>query len=245
MQHYRDDLAFIHNAGFGGLAEHAASFLLEQLHEQHLDRGLVVDLGCGSGILAERLSIAGYSVLGIDLSNAMIELARRRAPEAEFRVQSLLATVFPPCIAVTAIGEIFNYDFDDRAGLEALKDMAARVYHALPPEGVFMFDAAAPGRVPGGSTKTFFEGDDWSVLVTADETAEPQLVTRRITSYRKVDPGQYRRDDETHQLKLFTRVEVNALLENAGFRVTLLERYGSHDLLPGLPVYLAVKPGSG
>jgi hypothetical protein len=32
---------------------------------------------------------AGYRVLGIDISEAMVEISRNRVPEAEFRVGSL------------------------------------------------------------------------------------------------------------------------------------------------------------
>jgi 2-polyprenyl-3-methyl-5-hydroxy-6-metoxy-1,4-benzoquinol methylase len=66
--YYREDLAFIHDAGFGGVAAAAADRLLTELKRVGLDAGLIVDLGCGSGILAERLSSAGYQVFGIDLS---------------------------------------------------------------------------------------------------------------------------------------------------------------------------------
>jgi SAM-dependent methyltransferase len=67
---YRDDLAHIHDAGFGHFARGAALLLLEELHRSRFERGLVIDLGCGSGILAEPLSARGFDILGIDLSAA-------------------------------------------------------------------------------------------------------------------------------------------------------------------------------
>jgi hypothetical protein len=56
---YRDDLAYIHDAGFDNLARHAAAVLLDSLQQRGIDRGLVIDLGCGSGILAQVLAAAG------------------------------------------------------------------------------------------------------------------------------------------------------------------------------------------
>lgn len=61
---YRDDLAFIHDAGYGDLARSAAGVLLAELRRRRFERGLVIDLGCGSGILSEQLSLAGFEVLG-------------------------------------------------------------------------------------------------------------------------------------------------------------------------------------
>ena len=42
------------------------------------------DLGCGSGIWAKELAAAGYRVLGIDLSEAMIAIANRAVEIGEF-----------------------------------------------------------------------------------------------------------------------------------------------------------------
>ena len=48
----------------------------------------ILDVGCGAGVLTHHLSPYG-SALGIDFSGPAIELARRLAPEASFRVASL------------------------------------------------------------------------------------------------------------------------------------------------------------
>ena len=75
---YRDDLAFIHDAGFGGFARAAAPVLVDRLHRTGITKGLVIDLGCGSGILSHAMSLAGYDILGIDISPSMIAMARQR-----------------------------------------------------------------------------------------------------------------------------------------------------------------------
>ena len=55
----------------------------------------MIDLGCGSGILSRAVSEAGYDVLGIDISEAMIAMARQRVPRGQFRVESLLTAELP------------------------------------------------------------------------------------------------------------------------------------------------------
>jgi 2-polyprenyl-3-methyl-5-hydroxy-6-metoxy-1,4-benzoquinol methylase len=85
---YRDDLAYIHDAGFGHLAKSAAVMLIEELQRAGVRGGLVVDLGCGSGIMADLLPDAGFEVVGIDFSESLVEMARKRVPEAVFRVGS-------------------------------------------------------------------------------------------------------------------------------------------------------------
>ncbi|MGH3105857.1 MAG: class I SAM-dependent methyltransferase, partial [Rubrobacteraceae bacterium] len=99
---YMEDLAYIHDVGHGDFALESAPGILEILSRNGINDGLVVDLGCGSGLWARELVDAGYRVLGIDISEAMIELSRAKVPEAEFRVGSLFDTDIPPCGAVTA-----------------------------------------------------------------------------------------------------------------------------------------------
>lgn len=238
---YRNDLAYIHDAGFGDFARGAAALLLEELRRGGLDRGLVVDLGCGSGILAEKLSAAGFEVLGIDLSAPLVALARQRVPSGRFHVESLLTAELPACVAVTAIGECFNYLFDERHSPEGIQQVLARSFAALAPGGLLMFDVAEPGRVPGGTSKTFMEGEDWAILVAAEEDRHRGLLTRHITSFRKVG-DLYRRDHEVHRLRLLPREQMISWLQEIGFQVRTLDAYGSTKLLPGHVGVLARKP---
>lgn len=237
---YREDLAYIHDAGFGSFACGAATLLLEELRCGGLDRGLVIDLGCGSGILGEQLSAGGFDVLGIDVSEALVALARRRVPQGRFRVESLLTAELPPCVAIAAIGECFNYLFDERHSLEGVRQVLGRAYEALAPGGLLLFDVAEPGRVPGGTSKSFVEGEGWAVLAAAEE--DPQgLLTRHITSFRQVGEL-YRRSHEVHRLRLLPREQVLSWLRDLGFEAQTLAAYGSVAFGPGQAGFLARKP---
>src|SRR6516225_1422189 len=101
---YRTDLTYIHDAAYGKFAEHAAPVLSRRLQRAGFSKGLVVDLGCGSGILAEPIAAAGFDVAGYDISPAMIALARKRVPGGRFFEASFVDLAVPPCVAVAAIG---------------------------------------------------------------------------------------------------------------------------------------------
>ena len=236
---YAEDLAHIHDEGYAEFSRNAAITILEELIRRGLIEGRVVDLGCGSGHGAALLSKAGYPVTGIDLSPTMISMARARVPSGDFRVGSLWSAKLPPCIAVTAWGECLNYLFDERSDGTALRRLFERVYSALPPKGIFVFDVAGPGRVGSNSQHHHRLTEKWAVLLTQSERA--RILSRHITVFRKVGTT-YRRSRETHRLRLYPPAEVARLLRAAGFRVRRLRSYGDILLPKALAGFIAAKP---
>lgn len=235
MPGYHPDLAYIHDAGFGDYARKSAPGLLAILRRAGIRTGLVVDLGCGSGIWAAELIPRGYEVLGIDSSSAMIELARKQAPAARFVNASFLKAKLPVCDAVTALGEVFNYTFDRRNGPRELARLFQRVHDALRPGGVFIFDIAEPGRA---LRCAHAEGEDWAILFAAE--ASRDLLIRRMTTFRRIGKL-YRRSEETHRLRLYRSSEIAAELRGAGFAVRVLRAYGRMPLPSGNAAFVATK----
>lgn len=232
MSAYAADLARIHHEAYGFLARAAAPVVLDALAAAH-PSGLIVDLGCGSGITAAALVDAGYDVLGVDASPDMIALARRTAPGARFAVGSAHAVRLPACVAVTAIGEVVGYAEDPAAPAPSLARLARRVYDALAPGGVFLADVAGPGRLgPDGRREAVSEGGDWLLAVRAAEDPAARTLRRDIAVFVR-DGDRWRRSDETHLLHLHDPDEFAQALASAGFQVRRLDAYGDLRLGPG------------
>lgn len=226
---YGPDLAHVHDVAFGDWAREAAPFVLARLREARIEDGTVVDLGCGSGIWAAELLGAGYEVLGIDTSADMLALASARAARATFRQDSLHDVELPPCVAVTALGEGVNY-----GGPPTLELLFRRAHTALVPDGLLVFDAAAPGREPDLHRRARYEGEGWSMDVEADEDREERTLTRRISLVRDGHSS-----EELHRLRLYDRDDVIEWLEAEGFDATCHPSYGAGRRLPGVHVYVA------
>ncbi len=240
---YGKDLAAIHDAGFSDIARSVAPVLLKALARAGLEDGLVIDLGCGSAVLAEAIAAEGYEVLGVDTSPEMLRIARERVPSARFLQASLHNVGLPPAVAIVGIGEAFSY-FGDRPHSErGLARLFRRIHRALLPGGILLFDMASPGRVRrGGPVRSYFETSDGAVLVTLEE--KDRILTRRITSFRQ-DGSRYRRSEEIHRQELFARPLVLRLLREAGFRARALPGYGGFRLPRGWVAYFASKTASG
>src|SRR5260370_5972911 len=90
--YYRRDLALAHHLGFGFHAEACAPGILALLAPVRARGGLVLELGCGSGLLTRELTSAGHRVVAADASPAMLQLARGYAPPADIRQLTLPLT---------------------------------------------------------------------------------------------------------------------------------------------------------
>ena len=83
MRHY-EQFSRIYDRYWG---ERSISFLplIRKLLLSHVPPGSrIVDLCCGTGQVAAVLEGDGYSVTGVDASNSMLRIARKRAPKAKF-----------------------------------------------------------------------------------------------------------------------------------------------------------------
>lgn len=59
-------------------------YLKGLLQEHGVKDGLVLELGCGTGKVTRRLAKAGYDMIGIDLSEEMLEIAREKELDETF-----------------------------------------------------------------------------------------------------------------------------------------------------------------
>ena len=217
---YDRDLAYVHHLGFSDFARAAAPVVLELLRDGDVKPGSpVVDLGCGSGVLAGELSMSGYVVTGVDISPEMVALARKQVTGATFVVQSLhefFTPETPKCAAITAIGEAFTYaTAGDRK--EALRALFAQCASALSPGGLLLFDVIEHVDGEAMNYRNWSaEGDDWMIAVDVAEVPATHTITRSIWIYR-TEGEHYRRTKEVHHAWTFTRDEITSWLEGAGF----------------------------
>ena len=145
-------------------------------------------------------SVAATKVWGLTYPTPCWPWLLNECLEPRFIGNPFSEVEFPPCLAVTAIGEVFNYLFDARNPRQRLSAVFGRIHKALCPGGMFLFDLAEPGRVRGsGPQRGYAEGRDWACLYAAEEDRRGKTLTRTITTFRK--SGEHRRHGEVHRLR--------------------------------------------
>jgi SAM-dependent methyltransferase len=103
--YYRRELALVHHRGFRSYARACAPGILALLEPIRSRDGLVLELGCGSGLLTRELTAAGVRVIATDASAAMLELARVCSGAAEeIRALVLPGDPLPDADAVVSVG---------------------------------------------------------------------------------------------------------------------------------------------
>ncbi len=112
--------------------------LIELLAPQPGER--ILDLGCGTGHLTQELARAGAAVTGLDVSEAMIEQARKNYPEIEF---------VPGDAADFAFAEPFDAVFSNAAlhWVKRAEDVVVCVARALKPGGRFAAEFGGKGNI--------------------------------------------------------------------------------------------------
>lgn len=238
MNEYGVDLARIHHEGYGDLARNAGRFLVGQLRNARISGGLVVDLGCGSGILARHLLECGFDVLGVDPSAAMGLIAKRVAPAARFVRQRAEHVALPRCVAVIAAGEALTYVDTRVEPIAHLRRHIRRISRALERGGLFIFDAIVADAARPMTYRTWRAGPDWTVLADVSEDVSGHVVCRNITSFTRAG-STYRRSNAEHRVAVYARDAVLTDLRAQGFTARTLRGYGLAPLGPRRRVFHA------
>ena len=185
----------------------------------------VLDLCCGSGLLASELIARAYGVVGVDASEEMLAVARKRlGPEAALSRMTLpdltLEGVFDAAVCTF---DGFNYLTPEELGLtiEAVADR-------LRPAGWLVFDlhtdammdfTISHGVVAGQAAENDFVIS--SVVDPNARTCDTKIV---LTGPREGDPF-----CERHRQYFHTDTDVRASLRDAGFAVTAVGDEYTHQ----------------
>ena len=240
--YYRGDLALVHDLGFGFHADRCAPGILALLEPVRQREGVVLELGCGSGLLTRYLVDAGHRVIATDASPAMLDRARQAVPEVEELRQVVLPDdPLPRADAVVAIGHVLNYLSDQAAVERAAAAMAA----ALRPEGVLAFDLCDLrfGEAHGDRPDQARVEQEWAI-VSRSSVPRPDRFVREITTFVRNHDGSWRRDDERHENVLVDASQIVALVRRHGVDAVLGTSFGVERLPAGLVTVTGHAQGS-
>lgn len=188
-----------------------------------------VDLACGTGSVAILLAEKGLRVTGVDLSEEMLTVASQKAQEMEkppmFVCQPLQALRLPVAVdlAVCALDSL-DYITDPEDCAEALR----RVYKALNPGGIFLFDVNTPEKLRAMDGQVFLDEDDDVYCVWRGEFDEETNICSYGMDLFQRQGKLWERSFEEHREYAYSREQLTTYLKDAGF--THIRVYGDRRL---------------
>jgi SAM-dependent methyltransferase len=227
---YQRDLAYIHATAFGAFAESAAREVVRRLRGSNTWVRRVLEVGCGAGPLTKALTDAGFDVVAVDVSAALLEMARAHAPMARFIHGSVYNIEIRDFDAVVAVGESLTYHAEPAEADPRLSRFFQQVAGSVPLGGMLIFDVIGLGQ-PSLAGRTWRSGDDWAVLTETTESQNERTLVRHIESFRRVG-DLYRRSLEIHKVRLFDIGGLCDELASQGFATEITQCYGANPLPP-------------
>jgi ubiquinone/menaquinone biosynthesis C-methylase UbiE len=192
-----------------------ASFLHELWSDDEHGVHDVLDVCCGTGLLAVELAALGYRVVGLDGSEAMLERARRR-PRSEARfVRSTL-----PALAVT--GE-YDAAVSTHDGLNYLTPADLRSTFAalslrIRPGGWLVFDVHTDAMMAFTVSRPVVQGEEGDHRFVISSVVDTH--TRTCDTRIEIVPRDGGAFSEQHRQYFHRAADMRASLIDAGFEVT-------------------------
>ncbi len=190
------------------------------------ERNLVLDLGCGTGTLTEMMYRKGYDMIGVDVSEDMLNAAMEKRAACgdsilylnqdmrELELYSTVGTVYSVC-------DSLNYVLEE----EELAGVFSLVNNYLYPGGIFIFDFNTVYKYEKiiGDTTIAENREDCSFIWENYYDPREEINEYDLTVFVRQEDGLFRRFTETHFQRGYRAEQMKSLVERAGMKVVEIQ----------------------
>lgn len=199
--------------------EEWCQFVVGRLKQDQITDGILLDLGCGTGSMTELLAKQGYDMIGVDLSDSMLDIAMEKRAQSGHNILYLQQDMrefelYGTVRAVICLCDSLNYLLEEDDLLTTFK----LVNNYLDPNGLFIFDFNTVYKyetVIGDSTIAE-NREDCSLIWENYYTAEDQINEYDLTIFVKQQKDLFRKFTETHLQRGYTLETMKRLVEQSG-----------------------------
>jgi len=230
---------FMNNLPYVDWVDYVASLLAGY----GITEGLVCELGCGTGNITQLMAIKGYDMIGIDISEDMLYLAREKNYGDNesyddnshddsnhngilYLQQDMMEfELYGTVRAFICLGDSANYITEK----EDLVQMFRLVNNYLDKDGVFIFDLKTEYLFKSIGDRVIAENhEDCSIIWENEYFGDEKINQYEVTMYMKVNNGEtgrdlYKRHVEVHHQKAYEVKDVINLISESGLE--FLEAY--------------------
>lgn len=207
-------------------------YLINLLKEYGISNGIVLDMGCGTGNVTERLSAHGYDMIGIDNSEEMLMEAREKMMESGRDILYLLQDMrsfelYGTVAAAVSICDSMNYILEE----EELQEVFRLVNNYLDPGGVFIFDFNTEYKYEKiiGDQVIAENREDCSFIWENTFDGDQQINIYDLTIFIREDRDLFRKYQETHYQRAWKTEDFVRAAEQSGMKVLAVYDAFTHD----------------
>jgi SAM-dependent methyltransferase len=182
----------------------------------------VLDVGCGTGVLLEKIRRDGFDGYGLDVSRGMIAVARTRVPDDVVRIQRM-----------QELDEIKRYDLIVSmswtihycAGEQELVDVIGRIGRALMPGGRVLLQVAHAPNLHGEwmeDRETGPDGEHQGVSLRFRFRPDEAVAGRLFADYAFTCESRREVLEESHVLECANALLIAGLFQRSGFTNTVI-----------------------
>ena len=196
-----------------------SEYLAKLLNRYSIADGLLLELGCGTGMMTELLATKGYDMIGIDNSVEMLDIAMNKKHQSGHDILYLLQDMrefelYGTVRAIISVCDSMNYLLEEPDLLDVFK----LVNNYLDIGGMFIFDLNTIYKyenVLGSST--FAENrDEGSFIWENFYNEQTQINEYELTLFMQSAEGLYQKSEETHYQRGYSLAIIKDLLTKAG-----------------------------
>ena len=199
--------------------EAVVAFYSEILRREGFAPRTAVDLACGTGSVALLLARQSLQVTAVDMSEEMLTAAAQKAAGEKnppvFACQMLQELCLPRGVdlAVCALDSL-DYILDPKDCAKAIR----RIYKALNPGGIFIFDVNTPEKLQAMDGQVFLDEDDDVYCVWRGEFDDRTNICSYGMDLFQRSGDVWHRSFEEHREYAYSAEQLTGYLKAAGFR---------------------------
>ncbi|MBT2598264.1 MULTISPECIES: class I SAM-dependent methyltransferase [unclassified Oceanobacillus] len=179
----------------------------------------IVDFGCGTGVITRKLAVQGYDLTGIDISEDMLELAKKET-DPSLSISWLHQDItklnnIPYMDMAISCCDVVNYIVNP----SNLAEFFNSIYRSLNNDGLFLFDVHSLLHIEENYiNNTFADVTDAAAYIWFCQPGDREgEMIHELTFFEEDQSGKYERYTETHHQRTFSVEFYKKLLFNSGF----------------------------
>lgn len=171
--------------------EKRSEYIRNLLVDNGIDKGILLDLACGTGTLTLLLAQMGYDMIGVDASEEMLSVAQEKKMEAGIGNEAIFLCqkmqeldLFGTVDGAVCTLDSINHVTDE----ENVKEIFRRVSLFMEDNGIFIFDVNTPYKhkeILGDNTFVYDMDDVYCVW--QNSTDEKMLTKVSLDIFEKVE----------------------------------------------------------